>query len=187
MKKWSILQSHYAFETPYFRIRRDHCRLPSGAELDDYYVIEENDIGMVFALTPARELVLVEQYKHGIGGICLELPAGLFNGTDPAAAEAEARREFVEETGYDANCYYPIASFIKNPTRQDNTVYLFGAVDVLPTGRQSLDANEDITVRLIPISQVFALIQNGKITAGDSVASIYMGWDFVRRELNLSE
>ena len=187
MKKWSILQSRYVFETPFFRVRQDHCRLPSGAQLDDYYVIEEHDIGMVFALTPALELVLVEQYKHGIGDICLELPAGLFNGTDPAEAEAEARREFVEETGYDADRYYPIATFIRNPTRQNNYVHVYCAVNIYPAGRQHLDANEDITVRLVSMPQAFALIENGQITSGDSVASIYVGWDFVRREFGLGK
>ena len=187
MKKWIILQSRYIFQTAFFRVRQDQCQLPSGLRVDDYYVIEENDIGMVFGLTPARELLLVEQYKHGIGEYCLELPAGMFNGTDSADGENEARREFVEETGYDAAQYHPVAHFIKNPTRQNNYVHVYAAIDVYPSGQQRLDANEDIAVRLMPIQDVFERIRAGDIRAGDSVAAIYLGWDFVRRTLGVDE
>lgn len=180
MNTWQILQSQNAFASPYFTVRRDVCKLPDGQVIDDYYVVEQPDVGAVFGLTAEHELILVEQYKHGIGQVCLELPAGIFDNEagDPLA---EARREFVEETGYDAATYHPIATYIADPSRTNNRLHLFAAVDVYRVGEQHLDSTESITVHRVPIERVFDLIRNGKIHAVDSVAGIYMAWDVLQK------
>src|SRR5579883_2016805 len=72
---WQVLSSSVAFDSPWFRIRQDRVRLPSGVELDDYYVLEQFDFLKVFAYTDDGQGVFVRQYKHGIRDVILELPA----------------------------------------------------------------------------------------------------------------
>lgn len=176
MKEWRILESAYPVSNRWLKVRRDTCQLPDGRVIDDFYVLVENDVGSVFALTPDRRVVLVEQYKHGIGQVCLELPAGCFEAHDsnPLAA---ARREFMEETGYDAAEYRYLGRLAQSPTRMTNYFHTYLALDVFPTASgQQLDPTEDITVRLIPLDEVFAMIASGAIHAVATVAGIYMGW-----------
>jgi 8-oxo-dGTP pyrophosphatase MutT (NUDIX family) len=177
MTKWKMLDSKLVFECLWLKLTKQTCQLPDGAIIDDYYVIHESDVGCVFALTPDREVVLVEQYKHGIGEVCLELPAGYFAGEgDPMA---QARREFMEETGYDAVTYHYVGILPQHPTRLTSRIHLFVVVDARPRGSQSLDENEHIAVRLLPIDEVFAMIRAGEITAVGTVAGIYLAWDYL--------
>lgn len=175
MQPWRRVKSYYPVDNRWVKLRQDVCQLPDGRVIDDYFVLEENDVGSVFALTPDQKLVLVEQYKHGVGKVVLELPAGFFEaqGGDPVA---ESRREFVEETGYDAAEYRYVGKLSQSPSRMSNSIYLYLARDVYPTGGQHLDENEAITVRLMPMDEVFAKIASGEINAVATVAGIYMGW-----------
>jgi len=57
-------------------LKREACRLPGGRIIDDYQRLILPDGVAIVAVTIDRELVLVRQYKHGLGRIVLELPAG---------------------------------------------------------------------------------------------------------------
>lgn len=161
-------------------VRRDECERPDGQIVPDYYVVEERDYGMVFALTDAHEVVLVRQYKHGIGQMMLELPAGYFDDGDPNPASA-AMREFREETGYSATWYEVIGSHVRHPTRNTNRGYLLVATGAHPATEQSLDPLEDIEVVLLPVADVFEKVRAGEIDAVGSVASIFFAWDYLKQ------
>jgi 8-oxo-dGTP pyrophosphatase MutT (NUDIX family) len=179
LKKWRILDSHPVVQNRWISLRRDVCELPDGQRIDDYFVLDENDVGIVFGLTPQRELILVEQYKHGIQEMCLEIPAGFFEGRDGDPLQ-EARREFLEETGYDATKFRYVGKLAQSPTRMTNYFHLFIALDAYPVRKQNLDPTEDITVHVVPMNKVFEMITAGKINSVSTVASIYMAWDLVR-------
>ena len=88
---WRVRSSTYLIESEHLRIRSDEIELPSGVVLPNYYVRESLGFVMAFALTPAREVVLVRQYRYGIDQVIVELPAGSIDpGEDPLAC---ARRE----------------------------------------------------------------------------------------------
>jgi ADP-ribose pyrophosphatase len=179
VKKWTTLDTETIVAHERFRFVRHTCELPDGQIIDDYYVLEENDIGIVFALTPSHDLIMVEQYKHGIDDITMELPAGLFEG-EGTSAEAEARREFNEETGYDAEEFTLIGKLSNNPTRMNSHFYLFVALDAYPASQQHLDPTEEIQVHLVPIEEVLSLIRSGRINENTSVASIYLACSYLK-------
>lgn len=172
-RRWHIEHSEPLLDTPYFRLRRDTARLPDGRLVADYYVMEARPIVVVFALTTADEVLLVEQYKHGWGDVLLELPAGLCDGdADPLA---EAQRELLEETGCAAPDWKPLGSFIPNPTRANNEVHLFMARGAHVVAAQALDPNEDILVRRVPVSMIRAYVDDGRVRVLDSVLAIERG------------
>ena len=182
MKKWQQLSTHIILDTPYFKIRKDACRLPNGREIDDYYVMQSSDIALIVTRTHTNEFVLVEQYRHGIGKICTEIPGGLCEPYSDHVLD-DAKRELREETGYVSDNWHKLATFINNPPRANNQIHIYLALDAYLNGEQELDSNEDITVRLIPQIDIMTFIRESKINVPDSVAGLMLALDWLSNKI----
>jgi 8-oxo-dGTP pyrophosphatase MutT (NUDIX family) len=133
------------------------------------------DGAAIVAITLKQELVLVKQYKHGLGQIVLELPAGnVESNEDPWHTIA---RELVEETGYEASSVELISILATKPARMSARTFIYFARDVKFTGRQQNDDAEVIEVVLIPLKDIPTLLREGKIITETSLAAIMMAWD----------
>lgn len=172
---WRVTASDYVLDSPYLRIRRDRIVLPDGTVVEDYYVRESRGYVIVFALTRAREVVLVRQYKHGIGKRLLELTAGLIDeGEEP---HETAVRELAEETGYAARTVEHVRSFVTEPSNADTIAHLFYARDAYRSGEQNLDVTEDIAVELVRLEELRNLLRSGEIESMPHVGAIYFMLD----------
>jgi ADP-ribose pyrophosphatase len=174
---WKIVESELVIQTRHLRLRRDTIELPGGELVRDYFVRESRGFSVVFAMTRDERVVLVRQYKHGIGQHLLELPAGAIDpGEEPRAC---ARRELAEETGYVGSPADPehIGSFVYDPTSSNTRYHLFLARDCKPLGRQELDLTERITVELATLAELRRFVGDGTIDVGAHVASIYYTLD----------
>ncbi len=80
----------------------------------------------VIAFTPLEaggELLVVEQFRHGIDGATLESIGGV---CDPGEApEESARRELLEETGHHSDRWISLGSCTPNPATQNNLCHLY--------------------------------------------------------------
>jgi 8-oxo-dGTP pyrophosphatase MutT (NUDIX family) len=174
---WRIVESEIVIETPHLRLRRDDIVLPDGTRIDNYYVRESRGFCVICALTPEQDVVLVTQYKHGIGRALTELPAGAIDpGETPAAC---AVRELAEETGYAGDPPERLASFVTDPTNSDACFHLFLVREARPRGPQRLDATEDIAVRLVSLADLHRYARDGTIEVSSHVASIYRLLEFL--------
>ncbi len=173
---WRITHSEIVIETPHLRLRSDEIELPSGVRVGPYYVRESRGFAVVFALTPDGRVVLVRQYKHGIGRVVLELPAG---GIDPGeTALACAARELAEETGYVAASELErVGTYVFDPTGATTTYHLYLARDAEPRVAQKFDPTEDIAVELVTLAELRRSLRDGTIEVGIYVASIYTVFD----------
>jgi len=174
---WKVVESELVIQTRHLRLRRDTIELPGGELVRDYFVRESRGFSVVFAMTPDARVVLVRQYKHGIGESLLELPAGAI---DPGEApSACARRELAEETGYVGNPAEPehIGSFVYDPTSSNTRYHLFLARNCEPLERQRLDPTEQITIELASFAELRNFVRDGTIDVGAHVASIYYTLD----------
>jgi len=131
-RKWEILSSEYVLESPWYRLRRDACRLPNGTLVESYYVREHSGFSVTFAITPGDEVVFTRQYKHGIGDFVLELPGGMLEPGEDAVACA--RRELEEETGFVTPEFEAVTEFTTDPTSSTGRFTLFIARNAVPQG-----------------------------------------------------
>ena len=96
--KWKVLESSYLHKIPWLTIRKDKCEMPNGNIIPAFYVNEYPDWVNAFGLTEDGKVVMVRQYRHGIGTIGTELPGGVVE--EGESLEEGVRRETLEETGY---------------------------------------------------------------------------------------
>ncbi len=172
--RWRVTSSSYVVDTQHLRLRKDHIELPDGQTIDDYYVRESRGFVVIFATTPDHRVVVVRQYKHGIGRVLLELPAGAI---DPGEQPLQtALREFSEETGYEG-AMERVHSFCTDPTNADTIAHLFYAPNVTLAGKQNLGLGEDITVELATLEELHGFVRDGTIDSVAHVASIYLMLD----------
>ena len=159
--RWSILSSDYLLTTRWLTVRKDHVRMPSGVEMDDYYVLEYPDWINVIAITEDGKFVLEKQYRHGTQSVDFELCAGTIEkGEQPIDA---ARRELLEETGYEGGEWQLFMTLSPNPTNHNNLSYTFLATGVEKVREQHQEPTEDIHVDLLEPEQVLEMLHDGEI------------------------
>lgn len=164
LKPWEVVNSRYVHRSAWVNLRVDHVALPDGGELDDFHVIEYPDWACVLCLTEAGSLLMVEQYRHGVGRLSLELPAGRIDaGEEPLAA---AQRELREETGYEAEAWTVLGRCAPNPSTHTNYAYLFVAHGARRAGPPQLDESEALRLRLLDPAEALGLADRGEVLHG---------------------
>jgi len=171
IRKWPISSTTKNRSYRIFNLRTDRAVSPRTGDAHDFYVLETPSWVNVIPITPQKEVVLIRQYRHGIRDITLEIPGGLVEDTD--TPEKAARRELLEETGYDAPEMIPLGSVHPNPAIQNNRCYTFLAGNAFPAGEQQLDEKEDIEVLKCPLREIPHLIGDGRITHALVLAAFY--------------
>lgn len=160
---WERLASEVAYACRIFTIRRDRARFSRDEAEHDFHVLESTDWVNIIPITPAREVVLVRQFRHGIRDCTLEIPGGMVDAEDPSLLVA-ARREMIEESGYDSDRVEPLGRIHPNPAIQSNTCHSFVAWDVELRYPTQFDTTEETEVVVVPLDRVPDLIRAGEIT-----------------------
>jgi 8-oxo-dGTP pyrophosphatase MutT (NUDIX family) len=152
-------------------LRTDRAVSPRTGLDHDFFILESSAWVNIIPLTEENQVVLVRQYRHGIRDITLEIPGGLVEEGD--SPEEAARRELIEETGYDSTKIEPLGSVHPNPAILDNMCYTFLATGVSLVGEQQQDEKEDIEVILQPLNEIPQLIRQGAITHSLVIVAFY--------------
>ncbi|MBI3096832.1 MAG: NUDIX hydrolase [Planctomycetes bacterium] len=159
---WTRLSSRPAYACRIFRLTEDDLRAPHDGRTHTFVRMEAPDWINVIALTPdRRQVVLIEQYRHGTGRVTLEIPGGQVDPGEPPLAAA--RRELQEETGYTAPEWHEIGRVNPNPAIQGNSCITWLALGAALTGAPDPDEAEDLAVRLSPLSTIPAMLARGEI------------------------
>jgi 8-oxo-dGTP pyrophosphatase MutT (NUDIX family) len=160
--KWQILSSEYLFNDLWFKVRKDTCKIPGGKIVEPYYVYEFPDWVTAVALSEEGKVIMVRQYRHGLGETCIETPGGCVDDTDANFEEA-IKRELLEETGYSFSSYKYLGRISANPSTNNNLMHMFLATGGKKVAEQQLDPNEEIVVELYTIEEVKQLIRENKL------------------------
>ena len=162
IEPWQVLDTRYSFRDRWLAVRSDTVRVPNGTVLAPYHTLEFPEWVCAIALTARREIVLVEEYRHGVRRASFELPCGApeFEGEDVLAA---MKRELQEETGFSAREWHALGSSTANTARQNNRVHSFLALDAERLSEQNLDPGEIIRAHVLPWEQFLADLDEGRL------------------------
>lgn len=174
---WKTLSSRQLLDAPYLRVRSERVEVPGGQIVEDYYIIENFGWAGVVPVTEDGRFLLNRQYKHGIGQVVLEFPAG---GIDPDEYEnplMTAHRELMEETGYSvavAEDMQFLAHMYANPTGARTRVWWYLARNIQQTGVPKPDPLEVIENLLVTPAELLELIHRGEFLVQGQIAAAYM-------------
>ena len=171
---WHVLTDVSLISHRWLEVREQHVRLANGHEIERFHLIQGPHWASVLCLTRDRHVVLVRQYRHGLGGPSLELPAGVI---EPSEAPIDAaRRELREESGFEAEAIEELMSLAPEPARNTTRAHFFFARGAVRVSDQALDSGEDLEVVLVPAAELLELIDHGQIVHAVHIAAILSAW-----------
>jgi ADP-ribose pyrophosphatase len=176
------IRSESLFKGHFISLQRDHVALPDGTEATRDFVLHPGAVAII-ALLPDGRVVLERQYRHPVGQVLWEFPAGKLDPTeDPLHC---AQRELMEETGYLASEWAVAGKVNLAPAYCDEVLHIYFARG-LTGGLRKLDPGEFIEVCLLTPQELFDLALAGKVM--NSTAMICSFWlqNYLRGDCNLN-
>ncbi|MEM4250704.1 MAG: NUDIX hydrolase [Candidatus Bathyarchaeia archaeon] len=163
-----LIHSRRIYDGKVIGLRVDRVQLPSGEVFDREVVEHRGAVAMLPMLDDGR-LLLIRQYRHPVGKILLEIPAGtLSEGETP---EDCARRELVEETGYTAEDLEELFSCFLAPGYSSEKIHLFLASRLRKVG-DNPEIDEFIQLEPTEIKDAEAMIKRGEIMDAKTISAI---------------
>jgi 8-oxo-dGTP pyrophosphatase MutT (NUDIX family) len=172
VKNWKREQSKKVFDCRIFSLHAFQSRSEEGSRSNEFYVLDSRDWCNIIPITQDGRVVLIRQYRHGIDRVTLEIPGGIVDPGDPRPLEA-ARREMLEETGYDSREIEPLGVVHPNPAIQNNLCHSFVARNAFRVSDPTPEPDEDLEVTLIGLTEIPKCIQEGAITHALVIVAFY--------------
>jgi 8-oxo-dGTP pyrophosphatase MutT (NUDIX family) len=167
---WLTRGSETKYENAWIHVREDQVTGPAG---DGIYGVVRMQHPAVFVVAVDGEdrvcLVTLDRYTVGT---TVEVPAGGTDGEEPLVA---ARRELLEETGFEAASWTELGAMHALNGIADAVEFVFLARDLraADAGAARSQAEEGIAaVTWAPFADVLAMIADGRITDGETIAAI---------------
>ncbi|MEN0005042.1 MAG: NUDIX hydrolase [Bacteroidota bacterium] len=154
------------------KILRKTFLLPNGKE-EDFDVLHAGDYATIAAFTAQQEAILVYQYRPGPERILSSFVEGAIDAGE--TPEEAAKRELLEESGYQAKRILPLKQQPSSYTSQ--TQHCFLALDCEKVAAQQLDDNEFIEVRLMPLKAFERFVKDASETSFVNTASALLALD----------
>ncbi len=171
---WERISTEQLVDDGWMNFRRLSYRFPDGNVFEPFYTYSTRDYVVVAATDEEGRYICVHQYRQGIEGITTEFPAGGIEkkggrghlpGEAPVKTDEDAfsaaRRELLEETGYESDEWTFLLKTPSHATLSDNYAYIFKAENCRRTSSQKLDSTEFINVETFSEKEIEELLYQG--------------------------
>ena len=170
---WEEVSTKHIIQNEWIDFRQSAYRFPDGTVYEPYYSYSRRDYVVIVASDQEGRYLCVRQFRQGIREVTTEFPAGgierkdgkEYGGSQDVSAESAleaAKRELLEETGYESDDWTYLMSVPSNATIADNYAYLFRAKNCRRVSGQALDETEFLHVKKLTAQEIEDLISNEK-------------------------
>ena len=171
--EWEEISCEHIVQDEWIDIRRLSYRFPDGSTFEPFYSYSRRNYVVIVATDTEDNYLCVRQFRQGIRQVTTEFPAGGIERKDGReygqsgdvssedALEA-AKRELLEETGYESDEWRHLLTVPSNATIADNYAYLFEARNCRKVSGQSLDDTEFLKVYKYPEQELEDMIKKGR-------------------------
>lgn len=169
---WTEIRTEHLVQDEWIDFRRSAYRFPDGSEFEPYYSYSRRDYVVIVASDTEGKYLCVRQFRQGIKRVTTEFPAGgierkdgkEYGGMDGFLAEEAlkaAKRELLEETGYESDEWTHLLTIPSNATMADNYAHLYMAKNCRKVASQSLDETEFLNVIRLSEQEIEEMVHNG--------------------------
>jgi 8-oxo-dGDP phosphatase len=176
---WPVVSSAELLRSRLVSVRSDKVRMPDGKVAERDVVVHPGAVA-VLALDASERVLLIRQYRHPVGQLLWEIPAGLRDvaGEPPWAT---AQRELLEEAGYRAGDWRVLADFYSSPGFSTERLRVFLARDLKGVPEDERDfvpeAEEaSLVVAWLSLEEAIAKIFAGELHNGPGILAILAGY-----------
>jgi ADP-ribose pyrophosphatase len=175
-KNWKTIERKELLNaSPWIRHWVERVALPNGSVVDDYHQIDLVDYSGVVARTMDGRFIFERMYKHGVKCVSLALPGGGINKNEvPLAA---AQRELLEETGYAAQNWQSLGSFVCDGNYGCGRAHLFFASEATQIAAPQSGDIEEMEIVLLTPDEVRQCLRKGGFAILGTAAGVAMAFN----------
>lgn len=182
---WEEIKREHIVQDEWIDFRKSTYRFPDGRVFEPYYSYSRRDYVVVVATDTEGRYICVRQFRQGIRQVTTEFVAGgieregkrEYRSDDSLNAEGEleaAKRELMEETGYESDEWKFLLKVPSNATMADNYAYIFEARNCKKVSGQSLDETEYLNAKTYNEKEIEDMISSGEFAQAIHILAWYL-------------
>lgn len=171
--EWKEISTEHIVQDEWIDFRKSAYRFPDGKVFQPFYSYSRRDYVVIVASDMEGKYLCVRQFRQGIKKVTTEFPAGGIERKDgkeygedkEISAEnalLAAKRELLEETGYESDEWKHLLTVPSNATMADNYAHLYVARNCRKVSDQSLDETEFLNVKKFSTEEMDEMIDKGE-------------------------
>jgi len=178
-EQWPVVSSAELLRSRLITVRADKVRMPDNQIAEREVVLHPGAVA-VLALDETDQILLIRQYRHPVGRLLWEIPAGLRDvaGEDPWVT---AQRELVEEAGYRARDWRVLADYFSSPgfSTERLRIYLARDLELVPRAERDFVPEHEEAFLLtswLPLDDAVGLVLAGELHNGVTALAVLAGY-----------